>query len=405
MNFLLKIVRGPNAGAEAALPDGVAVTLGKDDACDIVLADATLPDAPATLAAAGDGVTLDGERLAPFRVVERGATAFAVGPSDAAWADLVWPAPPEPPKDASAPEASADVPDTPAATDAPAVRPTRGRGCTGCGILLVVVVLALGGLGWFFRDAAKPYAERAVAEWQRLARAFGGADAASVEADGPAVASPSVGDGAGETLSALAARYGLAFTTNDARAALAGNFATRAERLAVTAAAYAAQPGVDLELSDDESLYTAAADTLALLAESGLRVAVATNRVLALAGTTADLRRVLEALNADLPKLRAVDCAGVTVVPADGAASDAAAASAVAGKAGGTRRTVFSRAAAPGNPSLPVCGILTTPYPCLVLRNGTRVMAGAPLGDRVVARIDADSVTLTNAAGSVVWKP
>lgn len=405
MNFLLKIVRGPNAGAEAALPDGVAVTLGKDDACDIVLADATLPDEAATLTAAGDGVTLDGERLAPFHVVVRGATAFAIGPSDAAWADLVWPAPPEPSKDASAPEASANVLDTPAAPDAPAARSTRGRGCMGCGILLVVVALALGGLGWFFRDAAKPYAERAVAEWQRLVRTFGGTVAASVEGDGSDAASPSVGDAAGETLSALAAQHGLAFTTNDARTVLGGNFATRVERLAVTAAAYAAQPGVDLDFSDDESLRTAATDTLALLAENGLRVAAATNRALALMGTTADLRRVLEALNADLPKLRTVDCAGVTIVPTDETVPDAVPPPAVAGKTGGTRRTVVSRAAASGNPSLPVCGILTTPYPCLVLRNGTRVMVGASLGDRVVARIDADAVTLTNATGSIVWKP
>ena len=43
MNFLLKIVEGPNKGAEIALVEGVAVTLGKGDDCDIVLADPTLP--------------------------------------------------------------------------------------------------------------------------------------------------------------------------------------------------------------------------------------------------------------------------------------------------------------------------------------------------------------------------
>ncbi len=396
MNFLLKIARGPNAGAEAALPDGVAVTLGKDDACDIVLADATLPDAPATLAAAGDGVTLDGERLAPFHVVERGATAFAVGPADAPWADLVWPAPPEPLKN-----------DAPAAADAPAPPPTRGRGRIGCGALLVPALLALAGLAWHFREEAKTYVERAVCECRRVMCAFGGASAAPAEENRQnAEAASTSGCGAfGEaSLSALAARHGLELSTNGAHVALGGNFATRAERLAVTAAAYAAQPGVDLDLSDDESLLTAATDTLALLAESGLRVAVATNRVLALAGATSDLRRALDALNADLPKLRAVDCAGVTVVPPDAPAADAPAAVGTPRGARG-RRSGGARAALPGNPSLPVCGILTTPYPCLVLRDGTRVMAGAPLGGRVVARIDADAVTLTNAAGSVVWKP
>ena len=52
MNFIIKIVEGPNRGAEIALPEGVAVTLGKSDACDVVLADSTLPDEPLTFAAA-----------------------------------------------------------------------------------------------------------------------------------------------------------------------------------------------------------------------------------------------------------------------------------------------------------------------------------------------------------------
>ena len=56
-------------------------------------------------------------------------------------------------------------------------------------------------------------------------------------------------------------------------------------------------------------------------------------------------------------------------------------------------------------PSLPVCGILTTPYPCLVLRDGRRVMEGAPVGEWTVLKIEADSVTITNAVGRFTWKP
>ena len=74
MNFLLKIVEGPNKGAEIALPEGVAVTLGKSDGCDIVLADATLPDAPLSIEATASGVTAGGEPLAPFAVKTAGAT-------------------------------------------------------------------------------------------------------------------------------------------------------------------------------------------------------------------------------------------------------------------------------------------------------------------------------------------
>jgi hypothetical protein len=40
-----------------------------------------------------------------------------------------------------------------------------------------------------------------------------------------------------------------------------------------------------------------------------------------------------------------------------------------------------------------------------VLKNGARVLEGAPLGTWTVARIEADSVTLTNAERSVTWKP
>ena len=56
-------------------------------------------------------------------------------------------------------------------------------------------------------------------------------------------------------------------------------------------------------------------------------------------------------------------------------------------------------------PSFPVCGILTTPYPCLVMRDGRRVMEGALIGDSVIVEIGADSVTLTNSTGRFTWKP
>ena len=91
MNFLLKIVEGPNKGAEIALVSGVAVTLGKGDDCDIVLADPTLPSEPVSIEASDTGVTVDGEPLEPFAVKTSGATSFAIGPSDAPWGELKWP--------------------------------------------------------------------------------------------------------------------------------------------------------------------------------------------------------------------------------------------------------------------------------------------------------------------------
>ena len=55
--------------------------------------------------------------------------------------------------------------------------------------------------------------------------------------------------------------------------------------------------------------------------------------------------------------------------------------------------------------NLPVCGILTVPYPCLVLKNGTRLIEGAQVGESTIVKIEPDAVTLTNAMGRFVWKP
>ena len=55
--------------------------------------------------------------------------------------------------------------------------------------------------------------------------------------------------------------------------------------------------------------------------------------------------------------------------------------------------------------SFPVCGILTKPYPCLVMRSGARVLEGAPFGDGVILKIAADSVVISNSSGRITWKP
>ena len=98
MKFLLKIVQGPNAGAEIALVEGVRVTLGSADSCDIVLADPTLPAEACAIEASADAVVLtpsgaEPETLEPLRVRSFGSTALAVGPADSPWGPLNWDAP------------------------------------------------------------------------------------------------------------------------------------------------------------------------------------------------------------------------------------------------------------------------------------------------------------------------
>ena len=408
MNFVLKIVEGPNRGAEIALVEGVAVTLGKGDECDIVLADSTLPEEPLSIEANGDAVSVNGEQVEQFAVKTLGATSFAVGPADAPWGELKWPAKGEisrkdaepQGKETQAEEAHGeeDLRDsaTPREEKADAPEPEKKKhGCLGCLVVLVLLVLLLGVLAWLFRATVRPYAEKVLAYARESLHVGGGTGGAGMGAALPM------------TLSEVASSYGLELEENDGLANLSGNLKTRAERLRATAEAYEARPGVDLDLSDDESFRASADDALFTITEGAIKVVAATNRVLSIAGTSSSpfaLKRILESLNTDLPKLRDVDAAGVVygMVPGNEKSEEGD------GDDGETPIGVFHarrRTSKAKEPSLPVCGILTAPYPCLVMRDGSRVLEGAALGGNVIVKIEADAVTVTNATGRFTWKP
>ena len=408
MNFLLKIVEGPNRGAEIALVEGVAVTLGKGDSCDIVLADPGLPDEPLGIEASSDAVSVNGERLEPFTVRTLGATSFAVGPADGPWEALKWPEEGKVPRgDAGsagaqgvkdeAPRGAEEAPgaeakEEPLRASEPQREGKRRHGCLGCLLCATLLVLVLAALAWIFRDKVRPYAEKAAGYAGKSLDAEVAADVPETRAVGVA------------TLADVASRHALELVERNGQAKLSGNLATRAERLRATAEAYEARPGVELDLSDDESFKAAADDALFTLTEGAVKVVAATNRVLSIAGTSPSpfaLKRILESLNADLPKLRGVDTTGVSLGALPGGEAD---------EEGGDLPASVSRAArlaskAKSATSLPVCGILTAPYPCLVMRDGSRVLEGAPLGDSVILKIEADAVTVTNATGQFTWKP
>ena len=421
MSFLLKIVEGPNKGAEIALVEGVSITLGKADECDIVLADPTLPDAPFTLVATASGVTLDGSALEPLHVKTVGSTAFAVGPADAVWGDLVRERAPEAgegekggdaghetPAEGPGEEAPAPEESSPAPEPEPEASPKRRFGCLGCLLVLLVLLLILACLFWFFRARLLPKAESV---WGRLTgRTVTLAAEDEGRQDGGA---PSQGaaEKVSSGLSAIAAKYGLSLAKTDGRERLFGNLRTRAERLAATAEAYAEQPGVDLDLSDDESFWTAAADALFTLTEGELKVVSATNRVLSIVGVSPSanaLKKTLQALNDDVPRLRNVDVSGVKfngpgVAPARLSQAGSSAARPDARPAGRAARAASREP--PPEPNFPVCGILTAPYPCLVMKDGTRIFEGATIGDSTILKITGDSVVVTNANGRFTWKP
>lgn len=403
MNYLLKIVEGPNKGAEVALVEGVAVTLGKGDDCDIVLVDPTMPDTPLNVEATAGGVMVDGKPVEQFEVMTSGATSFAVGPAGAPWGALKWPkAEAEEPKEKPA---AAEKPEATEGTEAvekpaePDEAPSRRRGgYCGCLVALFIVLAVLAVLCWIFRDRIREsdrfeqFAKIGKGWYSRFTRESRDAKVSGEKH---------------ESLSDIAGKYGLKLVESNGVSTVVGNLRTRRDRLAATAEAYQAKPWVELDLTDDESFRAAADDALFTYTEGALKVAAATNRFLRIVGTSPSplsLKRTLEALNADLPRLRGVDVSGVAmgvvarpVEPEDD--------SVVAGDDGFSVKRAAVRKARKGAPVLPVCGILTTPYPCLVMRDGRRIMEGAPLGDGVIVEIGADSVTITNSAGRFTWKP
>jgi type III secretion system YscD/HrpQ family protein len=382
VSALLKIVQGPNAGAEIALPDGIEITLGKADTCDIVLADPTLPDAPATLSATPGGVLLDGTPLEPYHVHLLGSTALAVGPSDTAWQPLVFPAPeaPAPAEPEPAPSTgSAGVPpaEPPAPSPTPSPSPSKPRRSflIPLAVLLVLLVLLVLFLSLCTRTRA-PTPDPAAAQAAHQ-----------------------------QQLSDFATRYNLTLDTAASRPSFTGNFATRAERLEATARLYETFPGAALDLTDDESLRTAVSDALLVLGETTLSVDTVTDRTATLTGTTdtpATLSSAIDAIRSDVPRITDVIASAVTF-RSPGTPTPAAAADPDVTSPAARRRA--ARAAASDTPTLPVCGILSTPYPCLVLRDGTRVFPGATLGGSVVQSITPDSVVLATTNGTFTWKP
>lgn len=419
MNFLLKIVEGPNRGAEIALVEGVAVALGKGDGCDIILADPTLPDVPLNIEASADSVSADGERLEPFVVKTLGATSFAVGPADAPWGELKWPEKaesrePEAEGDGHEPaetpgegNGTADAPGSEAKEEEPAPdEPRRRHGCLGCLVVLLLLVLLAAALCWFFRDEVSPYAEKARPYAEKAMsyaeKAWNGVVGhASSDAQPQAAQQP--------TIASIAEKYGLELSDDGGAAKLSGNFRTRRERLAATAEAYETRPGVELDLSDDESFKAAAEDALFTITEGALTVVCATNRYLHLAGASNSpfmLQKTLKQLNTDLPKLRGCDASGVKMSALAGSpASEEAPADGAATPAATFGRKAARRASGPDLTTLPVCGILTKPYPCLVMHDGRRVLEGAAFGGGVILEIGADEVVITNSTGRFTWRP
>ena len=416
MNWLLKIVDGPMKGAEIALVSGTRMKLGSGEGCDIVIADASLASEAFELDVTDEAVTLvapgsEAVVMRPYEVRAFGTTGLAVGPGEGVWQNLVYPSreepSDEPPVEEPEPETGSEEPAGSEPASAPPAEKTserRGHGCL-FGVLALIVLLLLAVVLFLrFRPQVMRVADR-VSD-----RVFGRNDAVSAAVSVPPDEAPS--------LERLAREHGLSLAETNGVPLLSGNLARRTERLAIRALALAGDRRTQFDLTDDETLKSSVETLLFTLGERGLKVLSATNRAVRLGGAARDpglVDRALEALRTDIPYMQAVSAedvvSGVSAVAgtSEPAAGVSAARPAILGDAPAVASDAGSASSAPAararRPDLPVAGVLTTPYPCVVLRDGTRCVEGAQFGGLVLVRIEADRLTFRNGPNTLVWEP
>ena len=419
MNYLLKIVQGANAGAEIALADGT-VTFGSSDSCDIVLADSSLAAEAFAIETTDTGVSLkalpDGEakKIDLYTLFSFGNSSFAVGENGAAWPELKSPEPPSPPEQPAADtetDSSASTPpspsDTPPSTDGgprpdtEEPRPTEGkrssrRSCLGC-LLVLLLLLVFFAIGYFL-------ALRYGRVWESVPFVRAELDTPAAEKDTPAAESEPPAD----TLAAWAATNGVAVLEKDGETVLSGNFAKRADRLNFAQDAYERDANLILDLSDDETLKSGVEEVLFVLTEGRTKLVVATNRVVKLAGRARsrdELLHTVAAICMDVNRVRVVD--DTAVACDDGKRTDAPTRYQALSSQAARKHPFVTPAPKPGmpEPKCPVAGVILMPYPCLVLRDGSRAAEGSMVGEFKVEKIEADKVTLKRGEETVTWKP
>lgn len=442
MDFLLKIVEGPMKGAEVALVAGTRVKVGSADACDIVFADASLPEVAFELDIADEVITLlrpDGtqEEIVPFEIHDFGTTAVAFGPAGETWQELHRAAPKPAAAEAAAEiesaaegkkeevEAAAEVPpaeeEKAPEKEAPAEKKSGHRGC-GCLIVLIVLLLLVAAAvaAWFFHPPSRermedcwertdPYREQVLEWWKKLGREERSAPAAVVEAK------PSV------TLAEIARTHNLRLTEEGGLPLIKGNLLRRTERMAIRALARSVNAECRFDLTDDETLLRNAADLLFAYTDGAIKADSASNRVVAISGYAPSpeaLERAIRALNADVPGIDRLDTARVTV---GGTAPPRLARTEFVRQGDETIEEIEERemeqrkqrqrqrrpraTAASSRPDYPIAGVLTKPYPCVVMRNGHRVMEGAQIGTAKLVKIEADELTLSEGDRLFKWRP
>ena len=413
-------------GAEIALVPGTRVKVGRGDDCDIVLADSSLAELAFELEVSEDGVTMvrsTGEMVAmrPFEVQDFGTTSVAMGPAEGEWQPLVHPQPepesePEKSEEAENPSPEESAPAAESTSTEPVAEPApRGRrhGCLFGLLALVVLLLLLAVAAWWFLGRDGEWAANSRKLWEQgrsqAEQLMGSGAGTSRQAEPKPEEVKAAQARAAADLLELASKNGLQLVETNGVRKLKGNVKLRTERLALRSLALAADRMVKLDLTDDETLCRSANETLQSCSDGAIKAVLATNRVVKLEGyapTPAALEKVLRALNEDVKGVENLDTSAVAVggiAPVQVADTPFVAQSEPTSEPAQTHPT---RKAASGSArDYPIAGILMVPFPCVVMRDGTKLIEGAQIGSATLEKIEADRLTLKDGGRKVEWRP
>lgn len=436
MSYLLKITDGACKGAEIALVSGVRIKLGSSDDCDIVLPDATVPAIACELDVTDTSVTAiapDGKvtLLKPFVIHEFDSIGFAIGPDNAPWEQLKRPEPEpveEKPAEASKPEApeeekkeeeeSEEDDEEPKEEESNEEEPSKeapaeekksgGKWFLWLLLMLVILIIVAAVIFWFMTpNYLKEYKAQICNKLDIKTEAM--EQQAQIQEKKI-------------SLEEIAQQYNLQLTEEGGHKYLKGNCKRHTEALALRALAMAADKTAKLDVTDDESLLNSAKALIFTIFEDKVTVEGISERSLKISGKLEDgesLKKLMKAFESDLPAIESIDTSAIVfdkqeneepessdVIPAPKpVVVQAKPVENAAGNAAEQKAAEEKNKPKTAKRDYPVAGILSVPYPCVVLKNGVRCVQGASIGNAVIEEIKADRLVLRENGKTFEWIP
>ena len=468
MPKILKILTGPQEGAELELDVGIALRIGTDDSNDIVLVDAMAPaqalelvmegdDVSVTAAAerlfAGDAALPVGEKTAlpDYTILTIGSTRCAVGDTDKPWPPLRWipldvllAEKTQPEQEAEKPTeenvAKSEQEETPLSREQlekidelqSQKRAKRGRGFAMISWLLLILICAAG--MWFTGrhvwNLAKPRETETIIENTHKTRL--------------------------EKLREKAEALNLTMEEDEDGnlTRISGNVPKTSQRTSIEQIVKYDCPHVVCEMTDDETLARSVKELVWGLTEGRLKLVGLKDRVAKLMGMTnneEEWKTIVDNIRHDVPRLATVES---DVVYADVMAAKLREALAqtgfhdvrveilpgelqFVGYAPKESRQTFIKLVeeavkyfpenarlsnlvkwkeenmvvdgeepvAPKVRQLPITGIVVHPYPCVILADGQRLGKGSMVGGYTIDDISLTEVSLSKEDEKLTWRP